>query len=114
MVRTVHKLLTILVIALGLLHVLFTFHDYDEFSLDALWFASAGVAIVLAGFLNVILWRDAGKDKVVQILCMATNLVFALMFISALTLMLQPQVVFGLMLFATISLVSVLVARNQQ
>ena len=63
MLRTAHKILTGLIIALGLLHVLVTFHDYDEFSLRALWFASAGVAIILAGFLNIVLLREVGKDK---------------------------------------------------
>ncbi len=63
MLRTAHKIITSLIIALGILHILFTFHDYDEFSLRALWFASAGVAIILAGFLNVVLLRDVGKDK---------------------------------------------------
>jgi hypothetical protein len=53
MLRTSHKIITGLMIALGLLHVSVTFVDYDTFSMNALWFASAGVAIIPAGFLNV-------------------------------------------------------------
>ncbi len=49
MLRAIHKIVTGLMIALGLIHILFTFHDYDEFSMRALWFASTGVAIILAG-----------------------------------------------------------------
>lgn len=63
MIKTAHKIITGLIIVLGLIHVFVTFIDYDEFSIRALWFASAGVAIILAGFLNIILLRDTGKDK---------------------------------------------------
>lgn len=99
MLRTAHKIITGLMIALGSLHILFTFYDYDEFSLRALWFASAGVAIILAGFLNIVLLRDAGKDKVVWFLCILTNIIFAVMFSAVLFLMQQPQVFVGVALF---------------
>ncbi len=65
MLRTAHKILTGIIIALGVLHVLVTFHDYDSFSIRALWFAGAGVAIILAGFLNIVSLREVGKDTVV-------------------------------------------------
>jgi hypothetical protein len=65
----------------------FTFYDYDEFSLRALWFTSAGVALILAGFLNVVMFRDVGKDRVVRLLCVLTNIIFAVMFSAALYLM---------------------------
>lgn len=100
-------------IALGSLHILFTFHDYDEFSLRALWFASAGVAIILAGFLNVVLLRDAGKDKVVWLLCVLTNIIFTVMFSVALALMKQPQVFFGIALFAFAAVISLISPRTQ-
>lgn len=99
MLRTFHKIVTGLIVALGLLHVSVTFYDYDGFSLEALWFAGTGVAIILAGFLNVILLRDAGKDKLVQTLCVITNVVFAWMFALALLILPQPQVFIGLGLF---------------
>ena len=104
MLRTIHKIITGLIIALGVLHILFTFHDYDEFSLSALWFASAGVAIILAGFLNIVLLRDVGQDKVVRFLSILTNLIFLVMFIAALYLMQQPQVFFGVALFLVASI----------
>ena len=99
-------------IALGSLHILFTFHDYDEFSLRALWFASAGVAIILAGFLNIVLLRDVGKDKVVWSLCVLTNIIFAMMFSAALYLMQQPQVLVGIALFAIATFLAILIPRT--
>ncbi len=113
MLRTIHKIITGLMIALGLLHILFTFHDYDTFSMRALWFASAGVAIILAGFLNIVLLRDVGKDKVVWLLCVLTNIIFTVMFSAVLYLMQQPQVFIGVALFAIATIFAVLMSRKQ-
>jgi len=94
-------------IALGVLHIGFTFHDHDSFSLEALWFAAAGVAIVLAGFLNVPLVRTDGRDAVIRSMCVAANVVLATMFAAtAAWLMWQPQVFVGLMLFAAAAVFS--------
>lgn len=112
MLRTTHKIITGLIIALGTLHILFTFHDYDEFSLRALWFASAGVAIILAGFLNLVLLRDVGKDKLVSLLCVLTNFIFVVMFGAALFLMRQPQVFFGVALFGVATILALLNSRK--
>src|SRR5215210_393013 len=112
MLRMLHKIITGLMIVLGSLHILFTFHDYDEFSLRALWFASAGVAIILAGFLNIVLLRDVGKDKVVWLLCILTNIIFAVMFSAALFLMQQPQVFFGSALFAVATFIAFVMPRT--
>jgi hypothetical protein len=108
MLRTAHKILTGIIIALGVLHVLVTFHDYDSFSLRALWFASAGVAIILAGFLNIILLRNAGKDTVVWTLCIITNLIFSVMFVLALMVLPQPQVFVGAGLFIAATILSLI------
>ena len=112
MLRAAHKILTGVIIALGTLHVLVTFHDYDSFSVEALWFAGAGVAIILAGFLNIVLLRGAGRDKVVRALCLITNLIFALMFVLALRILPQPQVFVGAGLFITAALLSILTSRD--
>ena len=112
MLKTAHKILTGIIIALGVLHVLVTFHDYDSFSVRALWFASAGVAIILAGFLNIILLRDVGKDTVVWMLCLITNLIFAVMFVMALLILPQPQVFVGAGLFIAAALFSLIRPRR--
>lgn len=101
-------------IALGLIHILFTFHDYDEFSMGALWFASAGVAIILAGFLNIVLLRDVSKDKLVRLLCILTNFIFVVMFGAVLFLMPQPQVFFGVALFGFATVLASLTFKNNQ
>ena len=112
MLKTAHKILTGIIIALGVLHVLVTFHDYDSFSVRALWFASAGVAIILAGFLNIIVLREVGKDTVVWMLCLTTNLIFAVMFVMALLILPQPQVFVGAGLFIAAALFSLIRPRR--
>jgi hypothetical protein len=99
-------------IALWLLHISVTFVDYDTFSLRALWFAGAGVAIILAGFLNVVLLRDVGKDKIVRLLCILTNLIFLVMFATTLFLMRQPQVFFGAALFGAATILALIISRR--
>ena len=108
LLRTTHKIVTGLMIALGLLHASLTLRDYDEFSLSALWFASAGIAIVLAGFLNIALLRNSGRDRVIHWLSVGTNIFFAALFLAALLLLPQPQVFFGAALFAVASIVAIL------
>lgn len=112
MLRTIHKILTGIIIALGVLHITVTFHDYVSFSLEALWFASAGVAIILAGFLNIVLLRDSGKDKVVWTLCIITNLIFGVMFVLAAMVLPQPQVFVGVGLFIAATVLSLIVPRG--
>jgi hypothetical protein len=112
MLKTAHKILTGIIIALGILHVLVTFHDYDSFTVRALWFASAGVAIILPGFLNIILLRDVGKDRVVWLLCFITNLIFTVMFVLALWVLPQPQVFVGAGLFIAATLFSIIRLRG--
>ena len=112
MLKTIHTVCTYLIIALGGLHLLFTFHDYDAFTLRALWFASAGFAIMFAGFLNLILIRLARKEILVRSLCVIANVICASLFGAVLWLMQQPQVFVGVLLF-TVATITALAARQQ-
>lgn len=57
--------------------------------MDAMWFLGTGVAIILAGFLNLVVIREAGKDMLIRILCLITNVSFALLFGVALVQFVQ-------------------------
>jgi hypothetical protein len=100
MLRTLHKIAAYLIVALGCAHVLFTFHDYDSFNLRALWFLGAGVAIVFAGFINIILLGPAGRERTARVLGLVANVFCLVMFAAALVLMRQPQVFVGILIFA--------------
>jgi hypothetical protein len=106
MLKTIHNVCAYLIIVLGIVHLLFTFQNYDEFTLDALWFAGAGFAIVFAGFLNLITIRLGGRDALARVLCFISNLSFVILFIAAMWLMRQPQVFVGILLFAVAAVAS--------
>ena len=110
--RTAYKICAWLIVALGGAHILFTFHDYDEFSLDAMWFAGAGFALVFAGFLNVAHLRGGGRDALVRALTVLADAACALLFVAALTLMRQPQVFVGVALFALAAVFAALLKRE--
>ena len=105
--RLLHKTVAGLIVALGCLHIGFTPFNYGRFDMDAMWFLSAGVAIILAGFLNIAVIR-VGRDRVVRFLCLLANVSFALLFGVALFQMAQPQVFIGLALFGTASFCTLL------
>ena len=87
-------------ILLGGVHLLFVRLNFDRLSLGALWFAGAGLAIIFAGFLNLALARSAAGDRLLAGLALTANLILALMFGVALSLLRQPQVILGLALFS--------------
>ena len=97
--RILYKIVTGLIVALGLLHIGFTPFNYRTFDMDAMWFLGTGVAIILAGFLNLVVLRQAGKDMLIRILCLIANVSFTLLFGFALFQFAQPQVFVGLALF---------------
>lgn len=98
MTRTLYKICIGLIVALGLLHVSFT--SFSRFTIGAMWFLSAGLAIVFAGFLNFVLLRDAGRDRVIQTLVHLANVLITALFSVAIFLLPEPQAFFGLGLFA--------------
>lgn len=113
MLSLTHKIISALIILLGILHCVFTAWNYDQFTLDAMWFLGTGIAIILAGFLNVTVIRTSGNDRVVNLLCLTTNLTFAILFTVALLLLSQPQVLVGIVLFAVAAGVVAVKSRRQ-
>ena len=88
---------------LGLAHCGFTFLNYSGLSMDAFWFLGTGIAIVLAGFLNVAMIRDRGHDTVIWLMTLLTNLSFLLLFALASFMLHEPQVFLGLTIFCIAS-----------
>lgn len=97
--KTIHTIASILIVALGCLHIAVTFFNYNGLTYEAVWFLGTGVAIVLAGFMNIAMLRDDGKDTVVWTMTLITNLFFLLGFAAASYMMREPQVFVGAVLF---------------
>lgn len=52
--RTLHLVLALLIIILGLVHLSATFMLFDALTGRAVWFASGGIAVVLTGVINLL------------------------------------------------------------
>jgi len=98
--KTAHTIASILIVLLGCVHIGFTFFNYHCLSYEAIWFFGTGVAIVLAGFINIAILRDGGRDTVIWMMTLLTNLFFLLGFGAASYMMREPQVFVGALLFA--------------
>jgi hypothetical protein len=98
--RRLHLFCAYLSILLGIAHLSFTPRNYGGLSLDAIWFASAGLAILFGGFLNLTFVRSAAPEPILRWLCFAANLLLAFFFLLAIPLLREPQVFFGAGLFA--------------
>ena len=103
MVRTLHKISTILLIALGVVHTALTPVFYGRFSLNALWFAGSGLTMTFLGFLNIAMSRSVGRDRLVQILCYIANLITTAFGGLLVRVDSDPQVIFGLVLIVLIT-----------
>lgn len=59
MIAPIHKICTVLVLAIGVVHTLATFYFYGSLSESAIWFAGAGLGAIFVALLNIGLWaRD--------------------------------------------------------
>jgi hypothetical protein len=68
-----------------------------------MYFASAGLAMIAIGFLNVIMSRNAGKDRVTAILCYIANVLFTVFGLLTAIALREPQAYFGLLLIITMT-----------
>ena len=107
--RTLHIVVTILIVLLGCVHIGFTFLNFYGISMDAAWFVGTGLAIVLAGFLNAAMLRDRGQDTLIWAMTLTTNIIFTLGFGFALFMLFQPQVFIGLVLFVCSTIYSLFI-----
>ena len=91
-------IISILLIALGAVHTALTPVFYGRFTLNALWFAGSGLAMLFVGFLNIALSRDVGRDRLIRILCYVANLLTVFFGFLMVTQNREPQVIFGFVL----------------
>lgn len=103
MLNTVHKVIAWLLVALGAVHTGLTPMFYGRFTLGALWFAGSGLAMIFLGFLNITFVRAGGRDRLVRMLCHIANLLCTAFGMMIVTLDMEPQVIFGMMLIAILT-----------
>ncbi len=108
-----HRIVSYLIIALGVAHILYTTRAYQRFTLSAFWFVGSGIGIVYAGFLNLMFLRSAGHDRVGWILCLLANLGSLALFGVGWFLIGEPQVLVGILLFAVATVATLLKSRSK-
>lgn len=111
MIKTLHAVTSYLLITLGAVHTTLTPVFYGRLTPNAMWFAGAGLAMVFNGFLNVVLSRGAWRDSVARRLVYVANLLTLAFGSVTVVLDSEPQVVFGMLLIATITATAFLLKR---
>jgi hypothetical protein len=111
MTRTIHSIASYLLIALGAVHTALTPVFYGRLTPNAMWFAGAGLAMIFVGFLNVLLSRGAGRDTPSRVLVYVANLLTLAFGAVTVALDGEPQVIFGMLLIATITVTAFLLKR---
>jgi len=95
-----YKIVAYLMVALGMIHQMFAISG-GKFNLNVLWFVGSGFAVIFAGFLNIAFLRMTPKDSLVRALCVTANLTNTILFaVAYFTVLDEPQVIVGILLFA--------------
>lgn len=113
MAKTLHKISSVLLTALGVVHTAPTPVFYGRFSLGALWFAGAGLAMVFVGLLNIGLSRAFGRDRLMRILCYAANVITTSFGVLLVTVDIEPQVIFGLVLIILMTITAFMLRETR-
>jgi hypothetical protein len=96
LLRPLHGMAVGMLIALGIVHIALTPKAVPDLSDEVVWFAAAGVALVLLGLLNVVANRATGLDRVGRTLRHAANVGSTLFAAIAAVAVHEPQAYLGL------------------
>lgn len=101
--RRALPVLTGLALALGAIHLSLSALSWRNWSIEALWFAGSGLAILVAGLLNVAMMRAERTDHLQKTAWLLANLVMTGFFGVAWLVMREPQVIVGGLVFCLLS-----------
>lgn len=97
--------LTVMALLLSVGHLgLVALSARTHWDLPILWFAGSGLALLLAGLLNVAMLRARSHDPMTRVVWLLANAATAGFFLLAWPLLKQPQVAVGLVAFALLAL----------
>ena len=99
-----------LAFALGLAHMGFLLAGPPGWSLDRLWFAGSGLAVLVAALLNLV-GRNMSGRSASGVAVAATDLILAGFFAAAWPLLKGPQVIVGAVLFAALAVLAITRSR---
>lgn len=93
--QKVYAISSWLIILLGVGHTIMTPVFYHQLTLDALWFAGTGLALIFLGILNVFAIKTA--ITIINTVCICANLLVTIYFFLILLAFpkLEPQAIIG-------------------
>lgn len=106
--------LTGLGLLLGLVHLGLSAMAWRTWNPDLLWFAGSGLAIVLAGLLNIVMMRVRVTDPLQRSTWVTANLLMALFFGLAWSVLPQPQMMLGGGVFVLTGLAAAVARPSRQ
>lgn len=101
MTRKAIWLLASLGLLLGVLHLGLTLPMYRQLSLEALWFAGSGLAVVCCALMNIAALRSRTPSSRWPVVI--ANLLIASFFAAAWPLLPSPQVAVGFIIFIVLA-----------
>lgn len=100
MIRRVVPALTGVALLLALIHLGLSAFAWRDWNANALWFAGSGLAILLAGLINIVMLRAGAVDGTQRAVWALANLAMTAFFGLAWTVLKAPQVIAGGVVFA--------------
>ncbi|MCQ6564026.1 hypothetical protein [Paenibacillus mendelii] len=94
----------------GVLHIVVTPITYQGYTIDDLWFASFGLALIFLAFINYVLMSIKQRQTKVFVVCHAANMLCTILVSLLLTFALAPHII---ILFVLLVLETLLVIRFQ-
>lgn len=104
MLRILHLISACALVLLGVVHTSLTPVLVGRFSMGAMYFASAGLCLILLGFLNLALRSDTGANRLLRGLCYTANILLAIFAAFAVIVIPEPQAYFGLAMLVLLTL----------
>lgn len=111
MLKRLSRIAAYMMIALGVVHLSFTPFAYRQFTDNTVWFMGAGLAPVFAGFMNIILVRNAGIDRAIYAFCLIANIVLLSFFVLAAFVIPSPPPFIGILLTLITSIAMIALER---
>lgn len=102
--KLTRKILSIIIILLGIAHISFTF-PIGDFDTDDIWFIGSGIALIFSGFLNLAAVQYCSRS-LIGYLTFFSNLICLGLFLLARQVLQEPQVYIGIYLFLAATILS--------
>jgi hypothetical protein len=100
-VHNIIRITSCIIILLGIVHIGFAFPiQMNEYTL---WFVGSGMAIIFSGLLNFVALNRGGSNFT-KLIAVTVNILNCALFFLALSILNQPQVYVGILIFLITSI----------